>query len=175
MRDDAGAAIGFVKILRDQTGSRTRRRSSAPGPVAEASQESEARRREAELQKEHLAALFTEAPAPICILRGADYQSNSPTTHVQLWATARTRCSAAAVRCVPSMRVQVLKDLLDRVMTTGVTSVARGPAGSIATATAPRRCYMNFTYAPLHGHRRSIDGVLVMAYDAPTKSMRASR
>jgi two-component system CheB/CheR fusion protein len=75
MRDTAGAAIGFVKILRDQTEARRTQEAleRSQAQLLKASRESERARREAELQKEHLAALFTEAPAPICILRGADY------------------------------------------------------------------------------------------------------
>ena len=171
MRDDAGAAIGFVKILRDQTEARRTQEAleRSQAQLLKASQESERARREAELQKEHLAALFTEAPAPICILRGGDYLVEFANDHMcQLWGHSPEEVLGRPLfDAVPSMRVQVLKDLLDRVMTTGVTSVGkevsarldRNGDGTLDDA------YLNFTYAPLHGVAGSIDGVLVMAYD----------
>ena len=171
MRDDAGAAIGFVKILRDQTEARRTQEAleRSQAQLLKASQESERARREAELQKEHLAALFTEAPAPICILRGGDYLVEFANDHMcQLWGHSPEEVLGRPLfDAVPSMRVQVLKDLLDRVMTTGVTSVGkevsarldRNGDGTLDDA------YLNFTYAPLHGVGGSIDGVLVMAYD----------
>ncbi|MEO6744188.1 MAG: CheR family methyltransferase [Caldimonas sp.] len=171
MRDDAGAAIGFVKILRDQTEARRTQEAleRSQAQLLKASQESERARREAELQKEHLAALFTQAPAPICILRGADYRVEFANDHMcQLWGhNSDDVLGRPLFDAVPSMRVQVLRDLLDRVMTTGETSVGkevsarldRNGDGTLDDA------YLNFTYAPLHGLGGSIDGVLVMAYD----------
>ncbi len=171
MRDDAGTAIGFVKILRDQSEARRTQEAleRSQAQLLKASQESERARREAELQKEHLAALFTEAPAPICILRSPEYVVEFANGHMcQLWGHAPGEVlGRRLLDAVPGMRLQVLKDLLDRVMATGVTSVGkevparldRNGDGSLDDV------YLNFTYAPLHGLGGTIDGVLVMAYD----------
>jgi len=171
MRDSAGTAIGFVKILRDQTEARRTQEAleRSQAQLLKASQESERARREAELQKEHLAALFTEAPAPICILRSAEYVVEFANGHMcQLWGRAPAEVlGRRLLDAVPGMRVQVLKDLLDRVMATGLTSVGkevparldRNGDGTLVDV------YLNFTYAPLHAVGGSIDGVLVMAYD----------
>ena len=68
---------------------------------------------------------------------------------------------------VPGMRVQVLKDLLDRVMQTGVTSVGKEVSARLDRDgdDTLEDVYLNFTYAPLHDVGGAIDGVLVMAYD----------
>jgi len=171
MRDGSGAAIGFVKILRDQTEARRTQEAleRSQAQLLKASQESERARREAELQKEHLAALFTQAPAPICILRSPEYIVEFANQHMfQLWGhPADEVIGRRLFDAVPGMRVQVLKDLLDRVMATGVTSV-----GKEVSARLDRNgdgvlddVYLNFTYAPLHSVGGTIDGVLVMAYD----------
>jgi len=171
MRDDSGTAIGFVKILRDQTEARRSQEAleRSQAQLLKASQESERARREAELQKEHLSALFTEAPAPICILRSPEYHVEFANGHMcQLWGRSPDEVRGRPLfEAVPEMRLQVLKDLLDRVMATGVTSV-----GKEVPARLDRNgdgtlddVYLNFTYAPLHAVGGAIDGVLVMAYD----------
>ena len=47
-------------------------------------------RREAELQKENLAALFSQAPMPICILRGPSHEVEFANPQMcQLWGACR--------------------------------------------------------------------------------------
>jgi PAS domain S-box-containing protein len=178
MRDSSGTVVGFVKILRDQTEARRAQQSleRSRAELLQAWHENEQARREAELQKEHLSALFTQAPAPICILRGPEYRiefANGPMC--RLWGVEPDEIADKPIfEAVPGLQRAVFKDLLDGVMSTGTPEV-----GKEVPALLDRKddgtleeVYLNFTYAPLEGVEGAIDGVMVMAFDV-TDEIRA--
>src|SRR6185312_4589890 len=124
-------------------------------------------RREAELQKQHLHALFMQAPTPIVILHGPNHviELANPQT-CQVWGrNERDVVGKPLLEAVPSVRP--FKELLDAVLRTGVPHVGKEtPAqfdrrgdGTLDTV------YFNFVYAPLRGVDGTVDGVLIMAFD----------
>jgi two-component system CheB/CheR fusion protein len=178
MHDAYGETIGFVKILRDQTEARRAQEAleRSQADLLSALQETERARRSADLQRRHLEALFSEAPAPICILRGNENRVEFANPLMcQLWGqTCAAVVGKPLFEAVPEVSNQVFKDLLDGVLATGVPYV-----GKEVPARLDRRgsgetedVYLNFTYAPLHDIDGSIDGVLMMASDV-TDEVRA--
>ena len=126
-------------------------------------------RREAELQKRHLRALFMQAPTPIVILRGPDHvvELANPLT-CAIWGRSEAEVlNRPLVEGLPELRDQPFKTLLDEVLRTGVPYVGKEtPAnldrhgdGTVDTV------YLNFVYAPLRGLDDEIEGVLVIAFD----------
>jgi PAS domain S-box-containing protein len=126
-------------------------------------------RREAELQKQHLRALFMQAPTPIVILRGADHviELANPLT-CMVWGRSEAEVvGKPLIDALPELQEQPFKQLLDDVLRTGVPYVGketraridRHGDGTIDTV------FFNFVYAPLRGIDDSIEGILVIAFD----------
>ena len=126
-------------------------------------------RREAELQKQHLRALFMQAPTPIIILRGRDHivELANPLT-CRLWGKSESELLEKPLFAVlPELHDQPFKGLLDDVLRTGVPYVGKEtPArldrrgeGTVDTV------FLNFVYAPLRGIEGNIEGILVIAFD----------
>jgi signal transduction histidine kinase/DNA-binding response OmpR family regulator len=133
-------------------------------------------RREAELQKEHVASLLMQAPTPICIMRGPEYLIELANPDMcKLWGRS---CEQLVGRqlfdALPELRGQVFEGFLRDVMTTGVphtgreaiATMARGPEGALEDV------YLNYAYTPLRNLRGEVDGVLVIASEV-TDAVRA--
>jgi two-component system CheB/CheR fusion protein len=178
MRDDSARVVGFVKILRDQTDARRVQQAleRSRSELLQAWHENEVARREAELQKEHLAALFTQAPAPICILRGPEHRVEFANHHMcRLWGTEQDEVVDKPIfEAVPGLRRAAFKDLLDGLTRTGVAQVGKEVPALLDRQDngTLEEVYLNFTYAPLRGIDGRVDGVLVIAFDV-TDEIRA--
>ena len=126
-------------------------------------------RREAELQKQHLHALFMQAPTPIVILRGPEHvvELANPLT-CQVWGrTEQELLGRPLLDALPELVDQPFKDLLDRVFRTGAPYVGKETPARLdrdGTGALETVCF-NFVYAPLRGVDGAIDGILVMAFD----------
>ena len=172
MHDGADEVVGLVKILRDQTEARRAHEAleRSRAELLQAWRDTEAARRESELQKEHLSALFTQAPAPICILRGADYRvefANAP--HVRRVEDERRRRSIdkPVFEAVPALQRTALRGMLDDLMRSGTPQVGKEVPAVLDRdgSGALEKVYLNFSYAPLRGIDGGIDGVLAIAFD----------
>jgi PAS domain S-box-containing protein len=126
-------------------------------------------RREAELQKQHLRALFMQAPTPIVILRGPDHviELANPLT-CQVWGRSEAEVvGKPLLTALPELQDQPFKPLLDGVLQTGVPYI-----GKETPARVDRRgdgtfdqVFFNFVYAPLRGIDERIEGILVIAFE----------
>ena len=126
-------------------------------------------RREAELQKQHLRALFMQAPTPIVILRGPRHvvEFVNPLTCAIWGRTEEETLNRPLIDVLPELQGQPFKNLLDDVFRSGMPYVGKEtPArldrrgdGTIDTV------YFNFVYAPLRGLDDEIEGILVLAFD----------
>ncbi|HEY6862622.1 MAG TPA: ATP-binding protein, partial [Burkholderiales bacterium] len=136
----------------------------------------QAAKREAQLQREHLVSLFMQAPNPIVMLRGREHViqlANPPAC--RLWGRQPAQVvGRPLLEALPDLRGQVFKELLDRVLHTGVPFEGKevpanlDPAGDGSVETV----YLNFVYAPMRGVTGEIEGVLVVAFDV-TDQVRA--
>jgi len=126
-------------------------------------------RREVELQKQHLRALFMQAPTPIVMLRGPSHviELANPMT-CALWDRSEADVlNKPLLDALPELRGQPFQASLDGVFRTGVPHI-----GKETPARLDRRgdgtfdtVYFNFVYAPLRGLDDEIEGVLVIAFD----------
>jgi signal transduction histidine kinase/DNA-binding response OmpR family regulator len=133
-------------------------------------------RREAELQKQHLHALFMQAPTLVLILRGPDFVIELANDLVcQVWGRRHEDViDRPLLDALPELRGQVFEDLLRDVYRSGTPYVGRGtPArldrrgdGTFDTV------YFNFVYAPFRNVGGGIEGVFVTASDV-TDDIRA--
>lgn len=161
------AAQLIAQVNAQLTVQRTRRESARERESLLAREQ--AAKREAELQREHLVALFTQAPNPIVILRGADYiieLANPPTCRV--WGRKHEDVIGKPLfNALPELQGQVFKELLDGVMQTGVPYEGKEVAakfdrcgdGTLDTV------YFNFVYTPLRNIAGNIEGTLVTAFE----------
>jgi PAS domain S-box-containing protein len=132
-------------------------------------------RREAELQKQHLHALFMQAPTPIVILRGPDHVVELANAFTcRIWGRVPEEVAGRPLlEALPELRGQPFKDLLDGVLTTGVPYVGKEtPARLDRGDGGVETVFFNFVYAPLRGLNGEIEGVLVFAFDV-TDDVRA--
>jgi len=126
-------------------------------------------RREADLQKQHLRALFMQAPTPIVMLRGPDHvvELANPLT-CKVWG--RTEAEVVGkplVDALPELRDQPFKSLLDGVLRTGVPYIGKETPARIDRHGdgVYETVFFNFVYAPLRDVNGSVEGVLVIAFD----------
>jgi PAS domain S-box-containing protein len=133
-------------------------------------------RREAELQKQHLRALFMQAPTPVLVLTGPRHVVDlaNPLTCL-IWGRAETEVvGRPLLDAMPELRGQPFVEALDQVLRTGGAHVGKEvPAQFDRRGDGSREaaCF-NFVYAPLRGVDGTVDGVLVLAFDV-TDEVRA--
>jgi PAS domain S-box-containing protein len=126
-------------------------------------------RREADLQKQHLRALFMQAPTPILILRGPDHivELANPWT-CRVWGRTEAEVlERPLAEVLPDLRDQPFMAWLEGVLRTGMPYV-----GKETPALVDRRgdgtletMYFNFVHAPLRGVDGAIEGILGIAFD----------
>jgi len=129
----------------------------------------QAARHEAELQRQHLVTLLTQAPTPMLILRGHDHVIELANEDCcRVWGRSREQLIARPLfEAMPDIRGQGLEQLLDGVLRTGEPYMGRERLvrydrkgdGTLHDV------YFNFVYSPLRGMDGAIEGVLVIAFD----------
>jgi signal transduction histidine kinase/DNA-binding response OmpR family regulator len=128
-----------------------------------------AARKEADLQKQHVASLFTLAPTPIVILRGPQYviELANPET-CRIWGRRyEDVINKPLLEALPELSGQVFVSLLDGVMRTGLPYMGKETPAELDRhgSGTPETVYFNFVYAPLHNVAGDVDGVFVFAFD----------
>ncbi|MBZ0233449.1 MAG: PAS domain-containing protein [Deltaproteobacteria bacterium] len=136
-----------------------------------------AARREAELHREHLMSLLTQAPTPIALLRGPSFVIELANPHTcQLWGrTPEQVLGQPLMDALPELRGQVFEALLDRVYASGVTYVSETPLVAALDRSGSGELeerHLTFVYSPLRLASGEIDGILVIAFDV-TEQVRA--
>ncbi|WP_437675612.1 PAS domain-containing protein [Sorangium sp. So ce131] len=126
----------------------------------------ETERKRTELERSRTAALLTQAPAPLCLLKGADlvFQLANP-----LFCQVVGRDDLVGkplIEAVPELRGQALQTQLEAVMASGKPSVANELPVRIAhwTGEMVERLY-NVLCKPVRDVNGALEGVLVTAFD----------
>ena len=126
-------------------------------------------RREGELQKQHLRALFMQAPTPIVVLRGPDHVIELANPLMcKVWGRSEAEVVGNPLfTALPELQDQPFRHLLDGVLRTGMPYI-----GKETPARLDRRgdgtfdtVFLNVVYAPLRGNDDGIEGILVIAFD----------
>ncbi|HUP05531.1 MAG TPA: CheR family methyltransferase, partial [Caldimonas sp.] len=178
MRNAAGELVGFVKILRDMTEARESRQAleRSRAKLVEALQGTEEARRETELQKTHLSTLFSQAPMPICIVRGPQHRVEFANAQMcQLWGRVAARLIGKPLfEAVSAGRITLDRQLLDRVLAESTVQAAREVAARLPRGSQGplEDVFLNIIYTPLREVDGRVDGVLVTAADV-TDEVRA--
>ncbi|HEX2140230.1 MAG TPA: ATP-binding protein [Woeseiaceae bacterium] len=143
---------------------------------AELLEREQAARKEAELQKQHLVSLFTQAPTPIVVLRGPDHVIEFVNQHTcRIWGREQEKIiDRPLFEVLPELRGQVFEDLLNNVLETGETHIGRETLAKFDSHGdgTLEDVYLNFVYAPLRNVGGEVDGILVIAFNV-TEEVRA--
>ncbi|HZO15026.1 MAG TPA: ATP-binding protein [Polyangiaceae bacterium] len=124
-------------------------------------------RREADLQRENLHALFMQAPTPICILRGYDHIVElANASCCEVWGKKpEDLVGSTLFEVLPELESQAFKGFLRDVLTTGTPYVGKEVPARLGSDGTQRDVYFNFVYAPLRDADNRVDGVLVLAFE----------
>lgn len=124
-------------------------------------------RQEAELQKQHLYALFMQAPTLVLVLRGPDFIVELANDLVcQVWGRRHQDViNRRLLDALPELRGQVFEESLEGVYRTGTPYIGKG-----IPARLDRRgdstfdtVYFNFVSVPFRNVRGDIEGVFMTA------------
>jgi signal transduction histidine kinase/DNA-binding response OmpR family regulator len=136
-------------------------------------------RKEADLQKQHVASLFTLAPTPIVILRGPKYVIELANPEAcRIWGRRyEDVINKPLLEALPELSGQVFASLLDGVISTGVPYLGKETPAEVDRRGdgTLERVYFNFVYAPLRNVAGDIDGVFVFAFDVTDEVVLATR
>jgi PAS domain S-box-containing protein len=126
-------------------------------------------RREAELQKEHLASLLMQAPTPMVILRGPRHIVELANAHTcKVWGRTHEQVIGRPLFDVlPELRGQSFEERLAGVLRTGVPYVGREVLVKLDRTGDGilDDVYFSFAYSPMRNPAGEIEGILVIAFD----------
>lgn len=130
--------------------------------------EAQQARAEAELERQRFRRLFLQAPAPVVLLRGPQHVvelANPPA--LEIWGRSEDDVvGKPLLDALPEVRDQGIKELLDRVFTTG-----QAHFGTELKVQLDRRgdgtledVYFTFVYEPMRDELGTVEGVMVLAF-----------
>jgi PAS domain S-box-containing protein len=111
-----------------------------------------------------LYALFMQAPAIICVLRGPKHVFDLVNPGYQQLFPGRRLVGKTIREALPEIENQGFFELLDRVYATGEAYTA-----TEARVTLDRERFFNFIYQPMLSHEGTTDGIIVFAYEVTTE------
>ena len=121
------------------------------------------------MQKQHLHALFMEAPVAIAVLRGPSYVVELANASIcEIWRRRHDQVIGRPLfDTLQELRDQPWKPLLDAVCATGRPCAGSEAPAQFRTGADGERAtsYLNFVYTPLRTPAGTVDGVMVMATD----------
>ncbi len=160
IRDAAGTLSGVVLVFRDA--SEKRRIEEERRSLLAQSQRAT---REAEAARAELEGLFMQAPAPICILRGAEHVfAFANPAYLELVA-GRNLVGLSVREALPELEGQGFYELLDGVYRTGERFVGENAPIKLQRGAESVDRFLTFVYDAFRDIDDNIVGVLVMAFD----------
>ncbi|MCX2740777.1 sensor histidine kinase [Pontibacter anaerobius] len=118
-------------------------------------------------RQEYLNDIFQQAPVGITMLRGSQYIIDIANPGVcEIWRVKPEEALGKPIlEVIPEAIEQGFKDLLDRVMTTGVPFVAYESPLVLERNGKQETVYLNFVYHPLRDDQGFVTGVIAVAID----------
>lgn len=168
IRDAAGTLSGVVLVFRDASEKRRieEERRSLLAQSVRATKDAEAAR--AELEE-----LFMQAPAPICIFRGAEHVFTlANPAYTELFGSGRTLVGLPVREALPELEGQAFYELLDGVYRTGQRFVGENLPIKLQQQGQTIDRFLTFVYDAFRDIDGQVAGVLVMAFDV-TDNVRA--
>ena len=160
--DDDGSIGGTLVVCTETT-----------ARVVAARQEA-AHRAEIERNWARLQQFFAQAPAGICILRGADLRFEFANEHYRALVGGRDVVGKPFLTAIPELKGQGLDALLLQVMTSGEPFVGRQvPIRLDRGRGTLDEAFYTFVYSPLRDAAQHVEAVIVLALDV-TDEVRAN-
>jgi signal transduction histidine kinase/DNA-binding response OmpR family regulator len=130
--------------------------------------------KQVEAERAHLHALFMEAPAAICILRGPQHVFEFANPNYLKVAGRRDVVGKSIREVFPELEGQGIYGILDDVYR-GIPFTVAERVLRIDRGEGQEDIFFTFTYQPYHGLDGRIEGVLVFAYDVTTQVLSRRR
>jgi len=165
IRSSDGTLNGIVLVFRDATEKRTAERERAE--LLRASREAQKDAKEA---RDHLHALFMQAPAAICVLRGSEHIFELSNPHYTRLVGDRNVVGMSVRAALPELAGQEFFERLDQVFTTGERFEGKDVAVTLVRKHGELgEAYLDFVYEPMLNQAGQVDGVLVLATNVTEK------
>ena len=133
-------------------------------------------RRAAETSRNHLYALFAQAPAAIAVLRGSTFIFELANAHYEEMVQRRDVVGQTLMEVFPEVEYQPIHDVLQRVFTTGQRFVGRDFLIHLQRGASAELedVYFDFVYDPFRLADNSVDGIMVIAFEV-TERVRSAQ
>jgi signal transduction histidine kinase/DNA-binding response OmpR family regulator len=143
-----------------------RLRREATEREAAARRMAEREQRRAEVERERLHAIFMQAPALICVLRGPDhvFEFVNP-VYADTVAPGRPLLGRPVREALPEVVAQGYVEVLDEVYRSGESYTARAARVVLEEPQGKRDVFVNFVYQPMRDASGTVDGIFVHAVD----------
>jgi PAS domain S-box-containing protein len=124
-------------------------------------------RQQREAQRQHLQAVFAQAPVAVCVFQGEDYVLDivNPPMSEMLGHPLPALVGQPFFDALPELRTQGLAELLATVRRTGTPFVAQEQKIQLARHLPGAPGYFNFVYQPLVDADGRITGIVCVATD----------
>jgi signal transduction histidine kinase len=129
---------------------------------------------EAERQRSRLESLFMQAPACICVLRGADHVFELANPRYLELVGRRDIVGKPIRAALPELAEQAIMPVLDGVYTTGQPFFGNEYPVMLERNGALQECFFNFIYQPIYSPDRRVEGIAVIAFEV-TNQVQALR
>ena len=170
IRDARGELLGVVLVFRDIS---ERKRAEREREALVALEQ--AARAEAEAERTKLRSMFMQAPVAICILEGPEHVYTLANPAYRALVNNRDVVGKTLFDALPDVRGMGFDRLMDQVMATGVTYVAKETPIKLEHHVGDELLYLDFTYAAKRDASGAIDGVLMSGSDVTTQVLARQR
>lgn len=165
IHDENGTLSGVVLVFRDASAPRAFERERAR--LLEMSRGAQQEAKEA---RDHLHALFMQAPTPICVLRGPHHTFELVNPPYVRLVGGREIVGLSVREAFPELAEQGFYELLDGVFLSGERYKGKDVPITLANKTGELgEDFLDFVYEPLFDSQGQVDGILVLATDVTEK------
>lgn len=120
---------------------------------------------EAERQRSRLESLFMQAPAGICVLRGAEHVFELANPRYLELVGNRDIVGKPVRVALPELAEQSIVPVLDGVYTTGEPFFGNEYPVTLERRGALQECFFNFIYQPIYDADRKVEGIAVVVFE----------
>lgn len=124
---------------------------------------------EAERQGSRLESLFMQAPAAICVLRGAEHVFELANERYLELVGRRGIVGKPLRAALPELAEQAILPVLDGVYATGEPFFGNEYPVALARGGVLQECFFNFIYQPIYDADRKVEGIAVLAFEVTTQ------
>jgi len=132
-------------------------------------------RREAELERSRLYALFEQAPAVIAILTGPEHVYRMANPSYMRVIGNRDVVGKPIREALPELRGQGIYELLDQAYETGEAAIGSEVFVKLQREGGLDDTHWNFVYQPFRGVQGQVEGIMIFAFDVTVQVLARQR